>query len=137
MTTRRKFIVGATATGLAVATGSTIASPALAASWEHLGTRNVNLLLDHDRIHVGLLDGLYSHIRLEVSGNGIFINDLDVRFVSGQNYDVSIRHFIPAGGRSRDINLPGILRFIRHVDLTYRRVPSGGTAKVQVFGLRA
>lgn len=100
-----------------------------------LGSRIVNLGSDRDRIRVGL-KGLFSRIRLEVKGNGIFMEDLKVTFMNGETADLKVRLFIEDGGRTRDILLPGILRLIRHIDMRYRRVPLGGRARVTIIGRR-
>jgi len=111
-------------------------APALAQEYVVLGSRTVNLGRDSDRIRVGLLRGIFSRIRLEVEGNGIFLRDLKMTFMNGETADLPVRAFIEEGGRTRDILLPGLLRAIRHIDMTYRRVPGGGRATVTVVGKR-
>lgn len=129
---RRTLLVGlATVSFMAGAMTS-----AQAQEYVVLGTRTVNLGRDHDRIRVGLLKGIFSRIRLEVEDNGIFIQDLTVTFVNGESASLPVRHFIEEGGRTRDILLPGILRAIQYIDMSYRRVPLGGRAKVTIVGKR-
>src|SRR5690606_16144439 len=132
MLSRRVFLAGA-ATAMLCA-GAT--APALAQEYVVLGSRTVNLGRDSDRIRVGLLRGIFSRIRLEVEGNGIFLRDLKMTFMNGETADLPVRAFIEEGGRTRDILLPGLLRAIRHIDMTYRRVPGGGRATVTVVGKR-
>ncbi|MCB9994691.1 MAG: hypothetical protein H6873_13695 [Hyphomicrobiaceae bacterium] len=108
--------------------------PALAATEVLLGTRTVNLLADHDTIYVGLLQGLFTHIRLTVSGNGILLYDLSVNFVNGQSVSLPVRTYIEDGGTTRYILLPGVLRAIRTIDMTYQRILGGGQAVVSVYG---
>ena len=43
--------------------------------------------------------------------------------------------FLP-GSASRVIDLPGVARLIRRVDMTYTRLPVGGTAVVTVEGYK-
>jgi hypothetical protein len=131
MITRRSLVLGA----LAVTAGA-LSSGAEAAEDVVLGTRTVNLGSDRDRIRVGLGRGLFSRIRLEVENNGIFVQDLKVTFMNGDTADLKVRVFIEEGGRTRDILLPGLVRAIRYIDMTYRRVPLGGRAKVTVVGRR-
>jgi hypothetical protein len=131
MITRRNLLFGT----LTVAAGA-MAGSVEAAEDVVLGTRTVNLGSDHDRIRVGLGRGLFSRIRLHVQNNGIFVQDLKVTFMNGDTADLKVRAFIEEGGRTRDILLPGLVRAIRHIDMTYRRVPLGGRAKVTVVGRR-
>ena len=71
-----------------------------------------------------------------MENNGIFVQDLKVTFMNGDTADLKVRVFIEEGGRTRDILLPGLVRAIRYIDMTYRRVPLGGRAKVTVVGRR-
>ncbi|MCB1518067.1 MAG: hypothetical protein KDJ19_10695 [Hyphomicrobiaceae bacterium] len=128
---RRTILKGMALAPLAAATATL---PASAATEVLLGSRTVNLLADHDTIYVGLLSGLFTHIRLTVSGNGILLYDLTVNFVNGQSVSLPVRTFIEAGGTTRNILLPGMLRAIRSVDMTYQRILGGGQALVKVYG---
>lgn len=109
---------------------------AKAAEYVVLGSRTVNLGSDHDRVRVGALRGIFSRIRLEVSGNAIFMQDLTVTFMNGETADLPVRLLIEEGGHTRDILLPGVLRLIKHIDMRYVRVPLGGKAKVTIVGKR-
>lgn len=129
---RRDMIAG----GLAAILAGTAVREAQAAEYVLLGSRTVSLLRDHDRIYVGLFAGVFSRIRLEVTGNAIFIEALRVRFNNGDRATLPVRYLIPAGGRTRDILLPGLLRTIAYIDLQYRSVPLGGRAVVRVVGKR-
>jgi hypothetical protein len=125
---RRGFAFGFLATALA--------SPAAyAANWEKLGERSVALFGDQDVIPVTVLRGNFRKIKLKVRGNGIFLNGLIVDYAIGGVDRLPVRHFIPAGGESRVIDLRGGNRVIRSVQLFYRRVPnSRGRAVVSIYG---
>lgn len=126
---KRNFLIGAAALMAAMPI-----LPAEAAEYVVLGSRTVNLGSDRDRIRVGALRGLFSRIRLEVSGNSIFMEDLKVTFMNGETADLPVRLLIREGSRTRDILLPGVVRLIRHIDMRYTRVPLGGRAKVTIVG---
>ena len=108
-------------------------------NWELLGERVVNFRGDHDVIPVGLRDGRFRRIQLRVRGNAVHMNDLRVNFANGTTYDVPVRTNIASGGQTRAIDLPGDLRVIRNVRMTYRtrarRAPRG-RATVRLFGSR-
>ena len=59
-----------------------------------LGSRTVNLFYDHDSIHVGLTSGLFTKIRLKVTGNAVFMRDLHVTFASGAGADIPVRFMV-------------------------------------------
>ena len=105
--------------------------------WDVLGTRSVRLAWNRDIIHVGLNDGLFSGIRLEVSGSAIFFERLRVVFSNGEEAKLPVRRLITDGGSTREIMLPGLVRGIRSVELIYRRAALQGTAQVTIYGRRA
>ena len=131
MLTRRKLIVAAFAAAAVL-----LPIEAYAASWVTLGSRTVNLFHDHDTIHVGMMSGLFSKIRLKVTGNAVFMHDLHVTFASGAAADIPVRFMFLPGSASRVIDLPGTARLIRRIDMTYGRLPVGGTAVVTVEGYK-
>ena len=126
---RRLFLAGAAAL---------LASPALAAGkWVYLGSRTVRWGVDHDSIHVGMVDARFDHILFQVHGNGIYILDVDVTYNNGAPDHIVTQFHIRQDGQSRSINLRGGDRFIRRVDFTYRRPGDfDGPAKVDLFGQR-
>lgn len=114
------------------------ASPADARNdWDLLGKRSVRLYADHDVIPVTVAQGDFRRIFLKVRGNGLFTKDMVVTYANGEPDRIPIQFHIPQGGQTRAIDLRGYDRFIRHVDLTYRRVPnSKGKAIVELWGRR-
>jgi hypothetical protein len=107
---------------------------AFAATWVVLGTKTVSLLADHDTISVGAGAGLFTDIRLKITGNTVFIHSMKVTFSSGATHNVNLRFAFLPGSTSRVINLPGPARLIRKVDLVYSKLIGGGTAKVTLQG---
>lgn len=131
MFTRRSLLAGAFALAAIL-----VPLQAQAASWVTLGSRTVSLFRDHDTIRVGLTSGLFSKIRMSVTGNAIFVQDLHVTFGNGTGADIPVRFMFLPGTSSRVIGLPGVARFIRRIDMTYRRLPVGGSAVVTVQGYK-
>ena len=131
MLTRRLVIAGLIAAVTALAP-----LQAYAASWVTLGTRSVSLFRDHDTIRVGMTSGLFRKIRMSVTGNAVFMQDLHVTFANGSGADIPVRFLFLPGTASRVIDLPGAARLIRRIDMTYRRVPLGGNAVVKVQGYK-
>ncbi len=108
-----------------------------AADWERIGELTVDFATDRDAISVAPTRGPYDTIKLKVHRNGIEVLDLRVTYANGSSHDVSVRSFIPAGGESRLIDLPGQDRVIRKIELVYRsRGGSGRRAVVKVYGIR-
>lgn len=128
MLSRRSILAGL------VAVAAMAPLSAMAATWVNLGSRTVNLIYDHDTIRVGAGAGNYTDIRIQVTGNTVFVNDLRVVFSNGTTYDVPVRFLFLPGTASRVINLPGAVRHIRRVEMTYEKLPGGGTAVVTLQG---
>jgi|LauGreSBDMM110SN_4_FD.fasta_scaffold10174_3 hypothetical protein len=105
--------------------------------WEHLGSRSVMLARDRDAIVVGMIEGHFRELQIVVRNNGVFFNEMTVIYSNGGNDSIPLRTLIPAGGRSRLIDLRGGDRFIRRIEFSYRSVPNGrGRALVEVYGRR-
>ena len=103
--------------------------------WEQLGCQKVGFLVDRDVIKVGRREGRFKAIRLEVSGNDVFINDLKVVYGNGQPDDIPVRAKIKQGGMSGPLDLKGGDRFIDRIEMVYRAKPSfKGSARVCVSG---
>jgi hypothetical protein len=83
-----------------------------------------------------MMSGLFTKIRVSVTGNAVFMRDLHVTFANGTGADLPVRFLFLPGTSSRIIDLPGMARLIRRIDMTYRRVPLGGTAVVKVQGYK-
>ncbi|MFZ0267382.1 hypothetical protein [Caulobacter sp.] len=102
-----------------------------------LGARTVRWNLDHDVIVVTAARAAFDHIRLLVKGNAIYVYDLDVIYSNGAPDHIPLRFRIEQGGWSRRIDLRGRDRFIRRVELTYRRPGNArGQARIELWGER-
>src|SRR5690606_32881475 len=127
---RRTLLAGFAAAGAA----ALVPAQAFAATWVNLGSKTVSLLADHDTIQVGAGVGLFTDVRLHVTGNTVFIYSMKITFSSGLTHNVNLRFAFLPGSSSRVINLPGPARRIRKVDLVYSKMIGGGTAVVTLQG---
>jgi hypothetical protein len=104
--------------------------------WARLGCKDVRFLIDRDTIKVGRQEGRFSALRLKVRRAPVEMFSLRVTFGNGSRIDVPVREFIPPGGGSRPIDLPGNNRGIDRIEMLYRSVPTmAGTAEVCIDGL--
>ena len=105
--------------------------------WAYLGQRTVNHHVDHDTIVVGGSEGEFKAIQIAVLRNAVRFMDVKVHFANGGVQDISLRSLIPAGKRSRAIDLAGDDRRIQKIEFWYdtqsifRR-----KAIVRVYGLK-
>lgn len=131
---RRTFIL--TLGGAALAAALPLEA-AEAASWRRLGTRQVNGVLDVDRIPVGARAGFFKRVRLRVRGGALFLHDVRVTYGNGADDRLNVRKLIGPGGYTRAIDLRGNNRFIRHVTFTYSKLPIGSRRTfVELYGWR-
>ena len=94
------------------------------ARWERLGCQKVGFLADKDVIRVGRDEGRFKSIRLQVSGNKVYMNDLKVVYSNGEPDDIPVRSEIRAGGQTRPLDLRGERRAIKAIEMKYRSQPS-------------
>jgi hypothetical protein len=104
-----------------------------------LGSREVDLSLEKDRIDVTRAKGRFNGLRLYARRNGIEISKVAVTYSNGQVHNEERRINLLPGERTRLIN-PGNERFIDHIDLYYK-TKSGYTgsdrmAMVDVVGMQ-
>jgi hypothetical protein len=115
----------------------TFALCAFADDWVFLGKRTVALGYDHDEIWVGSGEGTLKAIKLRVIDQGVQFDRLLIVLRNGRTIEEWIRDFIPAGGETRAIDLPGRERVVTKVIMYYTTRP--GTldrAEVELWGLR-
>ncbi|HJZ33669.1 MAG TPA: hypothetical protein VKF35_21300, partial [Hyphomicrobiaceae bacterium] len=75
-------------------------------------------------IRVGRGEGRFKSIRLEVSGNKVYMNDLKVIYMNGEPDDIPVRSEIRAGGQTHALDLKGERRAIKEIQMQYRSQPS-------------
>ncbi|MBN8478737.1 MAG: hypothetical protein J0L91_07205 [Burkholderiales bacterium] len=110
---------------------------ARAERWIVLGRREVNLGADHDEIPVTSERGKFRAIKLRVRERGVQFAHMTVIFGNGRRFEVLLRDFIPAGGESRIVDLPGSDRTVNRVILRYTTRPgSAERAEVVLWGLQ-
>jgi hypothetical protein len=102
--------------------------------WTVLGTKDVNLVVDHDAIYVGPGSGKFRSIRFHVTDRPIHLYDIRVTFGNGQVETYNFNRHIPAGTYSPSLDLAGTYRMIERIDLVYRTESFGGHAKMTVYG---
>jgi len=113
-----------------------LASTALAQKWEYLGEANVDGGVDHDRIVVTAAKGEYRAIEIRVEKGAIKFDHVVVHFGNGSSDPIAIRSRIPAGGKTRVIDLPGNRRVIDSVEFWYERGNwASEKPKVRLWGM--
>jgi hypothetical protein len=109
---------------------------AFAQKWEYLGEANVDGAVDHDRIVVTAAKGEYRAIQIRVEKGAILFDHVVAHFGNGSSDPISIRSRIPAGGKTRVIDLPGNRRVIESVEFWYERGNwASQKPKVRLWGL--
>jgi hypothetical protein len=113
-----------------------IAALAFAQKWEYLGEANVDGGVDHDRITVTAAKGEYRAIQIRVEKGAIVFDHVVVHFGNGSSDPIAIRSRIPAGGKTRLIDLPGNRRVIESVEFWYERGNwASAKPKVRLWGM--
>lgn len=135
---RTHRLVAFTVLALLVA-AALVPAEALAArrgGWVLLGERRVSDAVDHDVIPVSATRGDFRKLQLRVLDRGVQFRSCVIHFANGDDQNVELRDVIPAGGRSRVIDIAGGDRVIRSIELRYDAQALGGkTARVRVYGM--
>jgi hypothetical protein len=103
--------------------------------WEYLGEANVDGAVDHDSIAATAARGEFRAIQIRVEKGPILFDRVLVHYGNGRTEPISIRERIPAGGRTRVIDLPGNERIIRRVEFWYERGNWRIRPTVRLWGL--
>lgn len=104
--------------------------------WQYLGEANVDGGADHDKIDVGDSKGAFRRIQILVQNGAVDFDRVVVHYADGQQFPVAIAAKIPAGGKTREIDLPGAARQIRNVEVWYRKGPlAAGKPKIRLMGI--
>lgn len=105
--------------------------------WDKLGEREVNRKVDRDRIDVGRYEGTYTKLTLNVEKSDLELLGFEITFGNGEKWNPAVRQVFKEGARTRVIDLPGDDRVIKTIELTYKNLPGGGPAKVEVWGWKS
>ena len=108
-----------------------------AGSWRVIGTTEAGFQADHDGILVhGFND--FRRIKFKATGAPLNLQRLVITYESGRPEPIDVRHNIPEGGESRQIDLPGSgKRRIRRIDFWYdTKGFLKGRAHVTIFGMK-
>lgn len=71
---------------------------------------------------------------LLVTHSNLEIGDVSIQFGNGQRWSPGLRHSFGDGSRSRAIDLPCDVRFIKGVELVHGTVTAGGRAHAEIWG---
>jgi hypothetical protein len=104
------------------------------AGWRMLGDAWVTGQFERQIIHVGKVEGRVARLTLVVMQGNLEVGDVVIQFGNGQRWSPGLRHDYGDGSRSRAIDLPGNVRFIRGVELARGSVSAGGRARVEIWG---
>jgi hypothetical protein len=88
----------------------------------------------HEMIRVGKPEGRVARVMLVVTDSTLEVGDVVLQFGNAQRWSPGLRHSFADGSRSRAIDLPGHVRFIRGVELIRGGVPAGTRAHVELWG---
>lgn len=110
-------------------------NPSAFFSWEHLGSKKVDYKIDRDVIHVGLHEGSFKKLKIQVTSGSLNMRRMVVEYKNGQKETIELRQRFKQGTGSRVIDLNGNNRIIKDITFYYDSVNNPTSkAKVHVFG---
>jgi hypothetical protein len=102
--------------------------------WRLLGDAWVTGQFDREIIRVGKYEGRVARVMLVITDSNMELGDVVIQFGNGQRMSPGLRHSFADGSRSRAIDLPGHVRFIRGVELIHGSVGPGARAHAEIWG---
>ena len=102
--------------------------------WRLMGDAWVTGPFERAVIRVGKYEGRYARVMMVVTESSLEVGDVVLQFGNGQRWSPGLRRSFADGSRSRVIDLPGNVRFIRDVELVRGGVPPGTRAHVELWG---
>jgi hypothetical protein len=133
------FALSACAVGYAPPPAGPSSPPSVAGrpdmtGWRLMGDTWITGQFEHEFIRVGKYEGRYARVMLVITDSSLDVGDVVIQFGNGQRWSPGLRHSFADGSRSRAIDLPGHVRFIRGVDLIRGGVPPGTRAHAELWG---
>ena len=120
--------------GPAAAPAPSVAGHPDMTGWRLLGEAWVSGQFEREIIRVGKYEGRVARVMLVITHNNLDVGDVMIQFGNGQRWSPGLRHSFGDGSRSRAIDLPGHVRFIRGVELVHGAVSSNGRALAEIWG---
>jgi hypothetical protein len=105
-------------------------------NWVLLGERHIDGHMDTDKIDVGKDNGTFRAVQFRVQGGDVRFEKIQVRYLNGEVEDIDVRSDIPAGGRTRVIDLPGNRRVIESIAMWYSKGEWRTRPQIRVYGVR-
>jgi hypothetical protein len=105
-------------------------------NWTLLGERHIDGKVDNDKIDVGKDRGTFRSVQFRVEGGTVNFDRITVKYLNGATEEIPVRAEIPAGGRTRNIDLPGDRRVIESISMWYSKGNWRTRPTVRVYGMR-
>ncbi|HVU50113.1 MAG TPA: hypothetical protein VHL80_05475 [Polyangia bacterium] len=102
--------------------------------WRLMGDAWIAGPFEREVIHAGKYEGRFTRVMLVVTDSSLEVGDVLIQFGNGQLWSPGLRRSFADGSRSRAIELPGHVRFIRGVELVHGGAPPGTRAHVELWG---
>ena len=120
--------------GPTTAPGASVAGHPDMTGWRLLGDAWVTGQFERQIMRVGKYEGRVARVMLVITNGNLELGDVVIQFGNGQRWSPGLRNAFADGSRSRAIDLPGHVRFIRGVELVHGSVPPGAAAHVELWG---
>ena len=105
------------------------------AAWEHLGTKEIEGKVDHDKIKCHGND-TYRALQFRVTGAAVQFDRIVVEYGNHKTRAYPFRMLVPPNGSSPVLDLIGGDRDITNVEFWYQKASWGKKPEVRLYGRR-
>ena len=120
--------------GPASASAPSVAGHPDMTGWRMLGDAWVTGQFAREIVRVGKYEGRVARVMLVITHGNLDVGDVVIQFGNGQRWSPGLRNSFGDGSRSRAIDLPGHVRYIRGVELVRGAVSAGGRVHAEIWG---
>lgn len=132
MMTRQRLI---TITALLVTLGVAGSVSAQRGGWDHLGTKEIEGKVDHDKINVHGKD-TYRALQFRVTGAAVQFDRIVIEYGNHKTRAYPFRMLVAPNGSSPALDLIGADRDITNVEFWYEKASWGKKPEVRLYGRR-
>jgi hypothetical protein len=100
--------------------------------WQRIANTTVDGWRDRDHVDVKAPQG-FSEVMFVVGGSDVELRNVSFTLGNGEKFDMPSSVVFKEGTRTAPVDIPGKVRKIKSIDVTYANLPGGGRASLEIW----